>query len=463
MNASAKILFLLATIAITACTLDIPYENRYSDPDAINTSEKARELLATAYETLPDFAFELSVLSDDFEPTSILRKDIELANLYTWQPLQIDNLSISIWKNYYATIAISNAVLERTALIKNSKEFFKIKQVESEAYMLKAYSFFQLLRFFASDYKDGDEKEGIPLKSKLELEFLPRAKIKTVVETIRDLINKSLEASKENTVEYCFSVPAAYYLLSELELYTGKYDKAIESALKTLDMCGGYSSLTFDSYNEIWKDKTSKERIFSKFITNPYYTGIYLSKDQGDFLTVNTSLVSLYDLSDLRKGATIFTFNLENGTAVQCLGKYNKENKEKRNVQAINKMRISGSCFILAESLAMQGKDNDAIKVMNHYLASRKANLLPEHGLSGERLLKTIIQEKRKEFVGEGERFFDLKRLRKTILKDWNKTGAAASKIIEKDDYRWDFPIPKGEYLYNEQMTQNKGWHKIEW
>ena len=197
MNASAKILFLLATIAITACTLDIPYENRYSDPDAINTAEKARELLATAYETLPDFAFELSVLSDDFEPTSILRKDIELANLYTWQPLQIDNLSISIWKNYYATIAISNAVLERTALIKNSKEFFKIKQVESEAYMLKAYSFFQLLRFFASDYKDGDEKEGIPLKSKLELEFLPRAKIKTVVETIRDLINKSLEASKD--------------------------------------------------------------------------------------------------------------------------------------------------------------------------------------------------------------------------------------------------------------------------
>lgn len=35
-------------------------------------------------------------------------------------------------------------------------------------------------------------------------------------------------------------------------------------------------------------------------------------------------------------------------------------------------------------------------------------------------------------------------------------------KRVEKDDYRWTFPIPKAEYLYNENVSQNEGWTKIE-
>ena len=99
---------------------------------------------------------------------------------------------------------------------------------------------------------------------------------------------------------------------------------------------------------------------------------------------------------------------------------------------------------------------------MNRYLEQRNATLLDTQ-LSGEPLLKAIFQEKWKEFVGEGERYFDLKRCRKGVLSDWNTSGTMATdKRVQADDYRWTFPIPRGEYLYNENVSQNEGWTKIE-
>ena len=95
---------------------------------------------------------------------------------------------------------------------------------------------------------------------------------------------------------------------------------------------------------------------------------------------------------------------------------------------------------------------------MNRYLAQRGAPLLDE-GVSGEALLRAILDEKHKEFVGEGVRYFDLKRCRKEVLNGWDK---AVGRNIANDDYRWTFPIPKEEYLYNNYMEQNEGWTKIE-
>ena len=49
-------------LSCTACSLNIPYENQYSDPDAITTVTAARELLASAYDAIPKPEFSLSVL-----------------------------------------------------------------------------------------------------------------------------------------------------------------------------------------------------------------------------------------------------------------------------------------------------------------------------------------------------------------------------------------------------------------
>ena len=140
------------------------------------------------------------------------------------------------------------------------------------------------------------------------------------------------------------------------------------------------------------------------------------------------------------------------------LGKYNKMNREKREIKYVNKLRLSGAYFILAEAYCRDSQTNDleAVKIMNIFLEQRNATLL-EETIKGDKLLQLILLEKWKEFVGEGIRYLDLKRFRKTILLNWN-TNAAKEFKIDKDDYRWNFPIPEAEYIHNDLVLQNKGW-----
>lgn len=457
-------------MCLTACSLNIPYENQFSDPDAISTPAKARELLATAYMQLPDASFELSILSDDFEPTKLLLKNVSLSNLYKWQPLPIEQLSLSLWQNYYSSVTIANAVLERASLITGltAKEHSSLQAVITDAKVMKAYCYFNLLRLFAPDYADGTELAGIPLKNKLKLESLPRANLKTCADTIRTLLADAMTTDYSTSGEYWLSSYSVCYLMAELELYTHNYEQAAYYARKVIENQGGYDVLEEKAYQSLWSDAPCAERIFSWFTQKYYYTDINMNKEQGDYVRVNTSLLDLYVSEDIRRNVTAFPFRLEDKTlsdeeaTVLCFGKYNRENKEKRNFQTVNRYRVSGACFILAEAYCRKGNEAKSIEVMNQYLSRRKAPLLPLTELTGEKLLKVILQEKWKEFVGEGERYYDLKRLRKTILSDWNKTKTMTVKGIKPDDYRWNFPIPKEEYLYNEQMTQNEGWSQID-
>ena len=103
---------MLVALSFTGC-LDIRLEDQYSDPDAINSVQRARELLASAYNSIPRYQVQLSVLSDDFVPTNLSSSYADLLNLYNWQERAIDDLSATVWMDYYMTVANVNALLPR--------------------------------------------------------------------------------------------------------------------------------------------------------------------------------------------------------------------------------------------------------------------------------------------------------------------------------------------------------------
>ena len=77
-----------------------------------------------------------------------------------------------------------------------------------------------------------------------------------------------------------------------------------------------------------------------------------------------------------------------------------------------------------------------------------------DDSLEGDALIEAILEQKQKEFAGEGVRIFDLKRLGRP-LKRMTNFGAGVSSTVSADDYRWLFPIPQSEYKYNDKITQN--------
>ena len=109
-----------------------------------------------------------------------------------------------------------------------------------------------------------------------------------------------------------------------------------------------------------------------------------------------------------------------------------------------------------AEKLKLSAEAEEpekAIELVNRLLKAYGATELDE-SLEGDALIEAILEQKQKEFAGEGVRIFDLKRIGKP-LKRMTNFGAGVSSTVSADDYRWLFPIPQSEYKYNDKITQN--------
>ena len=119
--------YILSLLLMSGC-LDIKLEDQYSDPDAITTTAAARELLSSAYNSLPRYQMELSILADDFVPSDFTGKYVELQNLYNWESKAIEELSDNIWGEYYMTIAIVNALLPRMETIQPKDEADRLEK-----------------------------------------------------------------------------------------------------------------------------------------------------------------------------------------------------------------------------------------------------------------------------------------------------------------------------------------------
>lgn len=447
----------LATLT-QACSLDIPYDNQFSDPDAITTPETGRELLADAYSNLPNIDFDLALLTDDFEPTYWASRNSSLNNQYTWQPQSLIDLSASIWPEYYSVISTVNALAERIPDITADTDADRreVADLMSEAATLKAYCYFQLLRLFAADPVAGGDldAEGIVIKDVVAMQNLPRSTVGQCIDEIRRLLTLAEESGHQGTDPSWLTADATQLLRAEIELYAGNYGEAASRAESLLNK-HGYACFGPDVYRYLWDGAQCDERIFvydNPDVAQTFYISLVYDTNSGDYYAVSADLADDYTEGDCRTAWSIYPVTTAALGYQPYLGKYNRLRKEKQEISLINKMRLSAALFVATQAWCLDGKNSGkALEAMNLYLGYRGAPLLPDN-LSGDDLLREVLHQKQMEFVGEGERFFDLKRYRPTLL------STPSTRIPAADDYRWLWPIPKDEYLYNEEMTQNPGW-----
>ncbi len=403
---------------VSSCSLDIPPADQYSDPDAITNVSTARSLLTSAYLLYPHYEYELSILGDDFCQTSITGKDMSQKNLYLWQDNSITSFAETIWLEYYNTIASCNTLLERVdnIVLENASEESAKAAIISECKALKALCYFNLLRLFAPAYDKDPQADGIVLKERLGLEFPKRSSIEDCVSAIRTLLTEAADTENAPEKNGWLSQTAVYYLLAELELYAGQYGQAAIYAEKILEQATD-DMFTVAGYKRLWETASCKGRIFAFYTAKSYYADIQFNETSGDYFALNPQIV--YGEEDIRKTYNVYPFEME-GEQRNLLGKYNKVNKDSESIQYIN--------------------------------------ITLDEGLTGNALLQAIHLEKMKEFAGEGILYFDLKRLHSGSLSRLAKWGSSEDVKIESSDYRWCFPIPRSEYKYNENMTQNEGW-----
>ncbi len=464
-----QIIYLFILILVMAgCSLDIPLEDQVSDPDAVTTVVAAEKLLASAYKSYVNYenTVDFTLMSDDFQPTQLLKQDVNLKWIYNWSENGIVPLAEAEWDNNYTTIMNCNALLARLPNITpvSEEEEAQLQQIKNRAIRLKAICFFRLLQIFAPAVKGNGDALGIIIKDKVEKTETGRVTINESIAYIENLLQQTAPSDFKNSSSAWMSADAEEYLKAELAMWKGDYEKVIATAKPLYEQLKqeAFSPMQFSN---LWNNMASEARVFYRDISDKTGTYFYLSissnNEKYDYAVVNEKIK--YHKDDIRKGiysdsTTMFVNNFEPNKHIWRFGKYYRLDRAKIAPKYFEKYRVAGLVFLLAEAYAQQGSTTEALAVLNHFLMARKATAVSGN-LTQQQLIRIILHEKQKEFIGEGVRFFDLKR-NPQILQRYSMFNKK-SKQIKPDDYRWVFPIPVNEIRHNPACKQNSGWEHI--
>ncbi|WP_028888373.1 RagB/SusD family nutrient uptake outer membrane protein [Tenacibaculum ovolyticum] len=450
-----KIIYLLLFIVNIACSLDLPVEDQITGLDAIDNVATANESLSGIYNAFPTERVIFSKLADDLYPNHTIDDNLSSYNLYKWNAKELVLLSNSLWAAYYDVNTKSNVLLSRIPFIEttNTDDSNQLKYIEAQALCLKAYAYFELIQLYCSNYNSNGL--GIVLKDQIASAELPRSTQEASYLAVEKLLLKAINLfPEENSTNLRFSKNSTKALLTKLYFNWGAYQKAIDLSSQVITNL----PLKNDDLDTVWLAPNNNNEALLTFDGESfYYSAIYDATKHNDEFYVKSSIS--YNTNDTRLANSFINedFRLIDNSIIKVnfLKKYRNNTVEKTNTPIIM-LRTAELYYIKAQSLAALNKEIEAKETINNLLIIRKANPIIS---SGTVFLSELLKDKQKEFVGEGNRYFDLKQ-QSLKLPKVNDTNNNHLFTIQPDDYRWLLPVPQSEISNNKaiQNQQNPNW-----
>ena len=501
-----KIILSLAVLALffTSCNLDEQSHNEMPLAGSFTIEKadgwmKAEYIYMRAY-SAGSYIYTQEIASDFFNP--MIDYGNREGSEYRWDWNSGDPF-VDIWAPAYGAIAHANLVLrEADALDKTDLDASQIKllnKVVGVAHFTKAYFGLKLLEFYAPVYNAANkDKYGIMLVD----EFNPTGDITTypgrssVEESYNWVLNEANQAlsllgsypgvvgSEELTVDVVKAFKA------RLALDMGNYDEAITLSTSLVDggkytLCASQAEMT-----ALWTNDSGQECIMQLFSDNnstpstndPSYLGYNPSNGQyrPDWIPNVWVAKNLYSTSDLRfktwfKTGLKVTCSLGTASGMTLMDKFPGNSTLATSATAhLNKIkpfRIAEQYLIAAEAFARKGGADAAAQLYLDKLGEKRDPSYHAVTATGDALLEYIKEERVREFIGEGMRWFDLKRWGDgmsarpnpqlaALIHTAGSNGPALNLTVAPSDHRWVAPIPVDELAANPQIRdqQNPGY-----
>ena len=336
----------------------------------------------------------------------------------------------------------------------DSKEIEDLNNIKAQALCLKALCEMDLMEIYSSQ----ESNLGIILKNSSKMESLARATVEQSYDDIEILLYKAIGLFSGSEIKNeSFNINSARFLLAKNYLNYGEYEKCNQVCESLISE--NVLTDNFDDYKNSWIVPLDNKEVIL-FVENEsyYFNDIYDSSSQKYEYDLNTDIVFTTD--DYRKQVSVLYEDITQvGGAIETIafiGKY-RTNITDQTPRDILLIRTAELYYIYAESLIKSSKRQEAIEVLNSILSVRNASIYEEW--QGD-FLEFLLTEKQKEFVGESQRYFDLKRNNKSIQKA-SYNNSDIRRTIYQDDFRWLLPIPKVEIQQNANAKQNPEWESI--
>jgi hypothetical protein len=372
------------------------------------------------------------------------------------------------WSGAYSVIAMCNIVIQADhANLEGDQN--AINHTVGQAYALRALVHFDLLRDYGQHFisgQGGSSSLGVPyVKTYRDPANLTpsRDTVQSNVDNIVADFNQGISMMNSTSDNAQFmNKGAAYALLARAALYYGSvnsaYYAAAASASKWVLDNWSKAAVGPSGYMASWYTDNAVNQLFSIAASGTDNAGIngvaniYRGPTYGDLRIVEgdgaDDVHDVYEADDIRYTSQGM-IGMEGGY-LSMLGKWPSMDYSDDNIV----IRVEEMHLIYAEASLRAGDTATAKTYLNNVQAIRGASLT-------EATLDNIILERRREFFGEGHRFYDIARLGMDIpLVDAIKqthddlTGASP----EAGNYRFAYPISLSERNANPNIVQNYGY-----
>lgn len=445
-----KLYIFILAIGITSC-------NDYLDelPDQrieIDSPEKAAQLLVSAYPGT-DYLFT-DWFTDDAEYIETNYQEPLMTASFLWEELEQydDNNSPSnFWYESYKAIAQANATLEAIETMNMEDLAFK-NAIKGEALMCRAYAHFMLASLFCNNYNQASASSdlGIPYVTESEKVLIKDYSRGTLADTY-NMIEKDLKEGMvlisddyySGSKKYHFTKRAAFAFACRFYLYKNEYNKCITYADTILGTNTFDASLIKDLEEYEAQSGALAKRNF--YVSNSDPSNIMLIEktvslglrhNYGYRTSVSTwnrlFAGSIWGGSDLRDNMAYYGDNARNTIRA---AKFNEE-FYKESLTATTGYPFFVHSVFRGEELVFNRAESE-IKLGNYAMALAYLNVFGalrynsppvdmdavliyhqqvydpegmEENIPANALMALLLDEKHKEFIHEGMRWFDIKR-----------------------------------------------------
>ncbi|HEY0299567.1 MAG TPA: RagB/SusD family nutrient uptake outer membrane protein [Arachidicoccus sp.] len=403
---------------------------------------------------------------DETEGNSASNPDVRAMGSITY--IADNNRILANWTQHYRGINWANVAIDEISAMQTDT-VLKARLIR-ESKFIRALLYFNIVRFF------GDVPLVLHQASSVSQTNAERTSASDVYkQIITDLTDaENLPTSYSGNDIGRATSGAAKTLLAKVYLTQKDWKDAAAKCLEVIN--GPYGYGLFTNYADVFNksSKNGKEHIFSvQFLSN---SGASNSRDRimtdvfSGFSTkappdlpADSSLYNSYSPTDTRRDVTYYTSLLNPATGKYYkfsyigLRKFVDTTEYAAPVESgINfpVLRYADVLLTYAEAVnELQGPTQDAYNAINQVRERAKISDLPT-SLSQAEFRNAVYQERRWEFVQEGQRWFDLVRTGRLVSAVKPITGKSA--VTTKDTL---FPIPQAEINVNSKITQNPGWN----
>ena len=470
---------------LTTCFSCNDFLNENPEPRAtLDTPKSVSQLLVSAYPNTIYHQF-LETMTDNVGDVGAWVYYVkEVDDAFWWRNINSEDQDTptGYWMSCYEAVAAANLALE--FIYKQQDTTLAYSAQMGEAFMCRAYAHFMVVNIFAKPYnpETAETDLGVPYVTESGKRVFKSYKRETVAK-VYELIEKDLKRGLELISDDSYQVPdyhfnslAAHAFASRFYLFKMDWDKVIKAAdyvvgygakpaTKLRDWNGAYDSY---DYYELESAYTATTEVSNLLLYNVITSWGRLPYWRFKFTTeINNELYSAAP-----SGGTL-SYAIYGTTQYKHIPKF-KEWFKRVSINAnygwpyVMAPLLTSEEALLnrAEAFAMKGMETEAIADLNSFYSKRidsynpvshlitpakvttyakrlPDNLDPFVPIPDEMndLMKVVIDTKRKEFLEEGLRWFDIRRLRIAVLHE--TANKKQRDVLQKEDTRKTLEIPE--------------------